>query len=576
MVFAALVQRWPPRADGSRARSASLRAPADGLACLRACNARVRRRDRARRRAGTAARRRGAEGVPARSAAARSSLWPTGAAAASPAVSSLVVTAPAGWEDRAREVHRRLACPWSWSRVARPGGPRCSRRSRRCPRHAAWWRSTTRPGRSHRRTCSPRWSRRVERAHAGAVPVAPVTDTVKHVVDGHRRAHDRPGGAGAGADAAGVRRRRAARGARASAGASDGGLHRRRGGARACRRRVARCRAIPATSRSPRCSTSPAPTPAWVEAVAEPSRGSVSGSTCTRGPTTGVALCSAACGSTGEPGLAGHSDGDAVCHAVADALLGAAALGDVGEHFPETIRISPAIGGRGAPPTHRAIVAGGRARARSCDVTVICERPAIAPRARRCGRRSRGRSASRVGAVSVKATRPEGLGLAGDGVGCLAVACRLTRECDADDGPSAASEAVAPAPDARPRRRQARCGRGHRGGSRHEVMVAPRGRDAGAARGARCRRAAGVLVRTVPRAALDALADDHQGVVARLARHAHGALASATSRRSRSRTTRSSWCSTASRIPRTSAPRRGRPRRPAPPCWSRAPVARPT
>src|SRR5439155_25354905 len=43
-----------------------------------------------------------------------------------------------------------------------------------------------------------------------------------------------------------------------------------------------------------------------------------------------------------EPGLAGHSDGDAVCHAVADALLGAAGLGDVGQHFPDT---DPAVEG---------------------------------------------------------------------------------------------------------------------------------------------------------------------------------------------------------------------------------------
>ena len=44
----------------------------------------------------------------------------------------------------------------------------------------------------------------------------------------------------------------------------------------------------------------------------------------------------------GETGLAGHSDGDAVCHAVADALLGAAALGDIGQHFPDT---DPAVEG---------------------------------------------------------------------------------------------------------------------------------------------------------------------------------------------------------------------------------------
>ena len=49
----------------------------------------------------------------------------------------------------------------------------------------------------------------------------------------------------------------------------------------------------------------------------------------------------------GEDGLMGHSDGDAVCHAVADALLGASALGDVGEHFPES---DAAIEGISDPP----------------------------------------------------------------------------------------------------------------------------------------------------------------------------------------------------------------------------------
>ena len=139
----------------------------------------------------------------------------------------------------------------------------------------------------------------------------------------------------------------------------------------------------------------------------------------------------------GQEGLAGHSDGDAVCHALADALLGAAALGDVGEHFPDT---DPVVGrdrrARAARPDV-ALVAGAGFAPASCDVTVICERPAIAPR------REEMRAALApvlrvdVGAVSVKATRPEGLGLVGDGVGCMAVAVVLPSggASSADAGP---------------------------------------------------------------------------------------------------------------------------------------------
>jgi 2-C-methyl-D-erythritol 2,4-cyclodiphosphate synthase len=124
----------------------------------------------------------------------------------------------------------------------------------------------------------------------------------------------------------------------------------------------------------------------------------------------------------GEDGLAGHSDGDALCHALADALLGAAALGDVGEHFPDT---DPAVAGISGLELVARTVGAVRAAGLvpdSVDLTVIAERPSVAP----ARAEIRGRLAEilgvDVGRVSVKATRPEGLGLSGDGIGCLALA----------------------------------------------------------------------------------------------------------------------------------------------------------
>ncbi len=124
----------------------------------------------------------------------------------------------------------------------------------------------------------------------------------------------------------------------------------------------------------------------------------------------------------GEPGLAGHSDGDAVCHALADALLGAAGLGDVGEHFPDT---DPAVAGiAGLDLLGRVVgmLLEGGLRPSSCDVTVIAERPAIAPRRDEMRRNLAASLGVPVERVSVKASRPEGLGLSGEGVGCLALA----------------------------------------------------------------------------------------------------------------------------------------------------------
>ncbi len=124
----------------------------------------------------------------------------------------------------------------------------------------------------------------------------------------------------------------------------------------------------------------------------------------------------------GESGLAGHSDGDAVCHAVADALLGAAALGDVGEHFPEDDPATEGIPGLVLLERAGGLLAAAGFAPSSLDVTVIADRPAITP-AKQSMRQA---IATTLGLdlmrVSIKASRPEGLGLSGDGVGCLAIA----------------------------------------------------------------------------------------------------------------------------------------------------------
>jgi 2-C-methyl-D-erythritol 2,4-cyclodiphosphate synthase len=123
----------------------------------------------------------------------------------------------------------------------------------------------------------------------------------------------------------------------------------------------------------------------------------------------------------GERGLQGHSDADVVAHACADALLGAAALGDLGTHFPDT---DPAWAGADS------LVLLGEASIRvraegwapvNVDCAVVLEAPKVAPhRAEMEAQLTRA-----VGApVSVKANRAEGLGAIGrgEGIACYAVA----------------------------------------------------------------------------------------------------------------------------------------------------------
>ena len=124
----------------------------------------------------------------------------------------------------------------------------------------------------------------------------------------------------------------------------------------------------------------------------------------------------------GEPGLSGHSDGDVVCHALADALLGAAALGDIGDRFSDDDPRWRGISGTDLLARTMELLRAEGYAADACDVTVVADRPAIAPR--RGEMRDALAAALGLGVerVSVKASRPEGLGLRGDGAACIALA----------------------------------------------------------------------------------------------------------------------------------------------------------
>ena len=128
----------------------------------------------------------------------------------------------------------------------------------------------------------------------------------------------------------------------------------------------------------------------------------------------------------GAKGLIGHSDADAVAHAITDALLGAAGLGDIGHHFPDT---DPVWRGANSMNMLAATVALVRDRGWSIanvDTSVVLETPKLAPYRNEMVKAL----TETVGApVSVKAKRAEGLGALGrhEGIACFAVAL-LIRE----------------------------------------------------------------------------------------------------------------------------------------------------
>ena len=126
-----------------------------------------------------------------------------------------------------------------------------------------------------------------------------------------------------------------------------------------------------------------------------------------------------------EFGLAGHSDADAVAHAITDALLGAAALGDIGTHFPPSDEQWKGANSIMLLERARALVEGQGYRVVNVDVTVICEAPKIGPHA--SAMRERLASALRIDVthVSIKGKTNEGMGWIGRGEGLAAMATVL-------------------------------------------------------------------------------------------------------------------------------------------------------
>lgn len=126
-----------------------------------------------------------------------------------------------------------------------------------------------------------------------------------------------------------------------------------------------------------------------------------------------------------EKGLLGHSDADVLLHAVMDAVLGAAALGDIGKHFPDT---DPAYKGADSLALTRAVaklIAEHGYTVGNIDATILCQAPKLAPHIATMRQNIADAFGVSLDAVSVKATTEEHLGFTGEGLGIAAHAVAL-------------------------------------------------------------------------------------------------------------------------------------------------------
>ncbi len=126
-----------------------------------------------------------------------------------------------------------------------------------------------------------------------------------------------------------------------------------------------------------------------------------------------------------EKGLLGHSDADVLLHAVMDAVLGAAALGDIGQHFPDTDPVYKGADSLALTREVAKIIAAHGYKVGNIDATILCQRPKLAPHIPAMRKNIAGAFGLPLDAVSVKATTEEHLGFTGEGLGIAAHAVAL-------------------------------------------------------------------------------------------------------------------------------------------------------
>jgi len=129
-----------------------------------------------------------------------------------------------------------------------------------------------------------------------------------------------------------------------------------------------------------------------------------------------------------EKGLLGHSDADVLLHAICDALLGAAGLGDIGRHFPDTAPKYKGISSLMLLEEVRRLLAEAGFHVHNIDATVVAEKPKMAPHIPAMVTNIAQAIKVDRSAVNVKATTTEGLGFAGRGEGMAAYAVALIRK----------------------------------------------------------------------------------------------------------------------------------------------------